>query len=68
MRQDLLYHDSKVTIMVVNDLHVLQNVNKKSDKLEALIGAVFFDSDYSLKAVWDVINLLLRQYTGKSIY
>jgi dsRNA-specific ribonuclease len=56
----------------------LQNVTQWADStipeaaaniFEALIGAIFFDSNYSLKVVWDVnvIDLLLRQYTGKSI-
>ncbi len=46
----------------------LQNVTQHDDVFEALIGAIFFDSNYSLEVVWDVIDRLVRQYTGKSIY
>ncbi len=46
----------------------LQNVTQHDDVFEALIGAIFFDSSCSLKVVWDVIDRLVRQYTGKSIY
>jgi len=34
--------------------------------LEALLGAIFLDSDYSLKIVWDV-HLLLQKSIGKSL-
>jgi hypothetical protein len=32
---------------------------------EALVGAIFLDSGYSLDIVWEVIEPLLRQYISK---
>ncbi|CAM4788781.1 unnamed protein product [Rotaria magnacalcarata] len=38
-----------------------------ADVLEALIGAIFLDSGYSLETVWTIIEPLLRQYITRSI-
>lgn len=38
-----------------------------ADVFEALIGAIFVDSNYSLSRVWQVIEPLLREYIGKII-
>lgn len=35
---------------------------------EALIGAIFIDSGYSLQTVWEVIEPLLRPYIGNYIH
>lgn len=35
-----------------------------ADVFEALIGAIFLDSGYCLKTVWNIIEPLLRQYLG----
>jgi dsRNA-specific ribonuclease len=50
------------------NIFFLQNITQRADVLEALIGAIFFDSGYSLTVVWDVIDRLVRQYTGKTMY
>ncbi len=50
------------------NIFFLQNVTQQADVFEALIAAIFFDSNYSLSVVWNVIDRLVRQYTGKSIY
>ncbi|CAF3584226.1 unnamed protein product [Rotaria socialis] len=38
-----------------------------ADVFEALIGAIFLDSGYSLETVWTIIEPLLRQYITRSI-
>jgi dsRNA-specific ribonuclease len=38
-----------------------------AEVFDALVGAVFFDSNFSLKIVWDVIYPLLRSYIGMLI-
>jgi dsRNA-specific ribonuclease len=50
------------------NIFFLQNVTQRDDVFEALIGAIFFDSGYSLTIVWDVIDRLVRRYTSKLIY
>jgi dsRNA-specific ribonuclease len=53
-----------------------QNINNANDSkklqaaanvFEALIAAIFLDSDYSLKTVWDVIGPLFQRYGRKLI-
>ncbi len=48
----------------------LQNIDRRADSkvpkalacvFDGLIGAILFDSNYSLKAVWDVIFPLFRK-------
>jgi dsRNA-specific ribonuclease len=38
-----------------------------ADVFEALVGAIFVDSNYSLSRVWQVIEPLLQQYIGEII-
>jgi dsRNA-specific ribonuclease len=54
----------------------LQNINQSdnliipqavADVFGALIAAIFFDSDYSLKTVWDIIEPLFQRYGRKLI-
>ena len=39
-----------------------------ADVFEALVGAIFLDSGYSLEAVWKIIEPLLRTYISMIIY
>ncbi|CAF1193375.1 unnamed protein product, partial [Adineta steineri] len=38
-----------------------------ADVFEALVGAIFLDSGYSLNTVWNIIEPLLRQYINQSV-